>query len=127
MLELNQEHYQSQASLLVNKNVTTLPVEKNININPQSSEKVEKIVEVTETNADQKDEQREALVGYIGYQSKKTQAEIYLSVALDEKVSLDNGTKEMYKSLKEVQEQNNAVKAYAAYMQTPEKEPRFSA
>ena len=63
----------------------------------------------------QKDAQREYAAGYINYKSKQTQAEIYLSVAIDDKVELSSGTSDIIKSLRDVQKQNNIVEAYATY------------
>jgi len=62
-----------------------------------------------------KDAQRGVAVDYIDAQSKKSQVEIYLSVATDDKVSLDNDTASVIESLRDVQKQNNAVEAYATY------------
>jgi len=66
----------------------------------------------------QKDETRDNFVDYVGYQSKKTQAEIYLSTAIDSEVDLGGiDTKTMIESLRETQTQNNTVQAYAQYQE----------
>ena len=123
---------QAQSSLLVNKNVGTLPVEKEVETTPEEfleiKDSVQGVIATSqEEEQSQKDAKREAFVGLVGLNSRQTQAEIYLSVALEKSVSLGNDNLEMMKSLQKVQDQNNAIKAYAAYMQTSEKEPRFSA
>jgi hypothetical protein len=76
----------------------------------------------------QKDQLREYAVGVTGYRSKQTQAEIYLSVATESDVSLGSDTK-VLESLRDVQKQNNAIQAYAAYQENQESlkpTPRFS-
>ena len=66
--------------------------------------------------AAQKDEQRATATGYLAHQSKKSQVEIYLAVASDNKVELGNdSTASIIESLRDVQKQNNAVEAYATY------------
>ena len=61
------------------------------------------------------DNTRGAAVDYVAYQSQKSQVEIYLSVATNSKVDLDDGTSSIIESLRDVQKQNNAVEAYATY------------
>ena len=65
-----------------------------------------------------KDATRENAVDYVAYQSKKSQVEIYLSVATDSKVDLDDGTATLIESLRETQKQNNTVQAYAQYQES---------
>ena len=62
-----------------------------------------------------KDAQRAFFINQVGTQSKKTQVEIYLSVATEEKVSLQNNTLDSLQILRDIQKQNQAVEAYAAY------------
>jgi len=64
-----------------------------------------------------KDANRGVAADYIGYQSKKSQVEIYLSVAANSKVDLNDGTATIIESLRETQKQNNAVEAYAQYQE----------
>jgi len=128
----NIQGYMEQASLLTNKNVVTLPIEKEIETTPEEfleiKDNVQEVSATAQEDAQaQKDAQRENFVGLVGLNSRQTQAEIYLSVALDESVSLGTDNSEMMKSLQKVQDQNNAIKAYAAYAQAPEAELRFSA
>jgi len=124
---------QAQSSLLVNKNVVTLPVEKDIETTPEEFSEIKNSIEEVSATAQEedqahKDAQREAFAGILGHQSKQTQAEIYLSVALDAEVSLGNDNLKMIKSLQNVQQQNNAVKAYAAYNESLSTiAPRYSA
>ncbi len=64
----------------------------------------------------QKDAQRGTATDYLSNQSKKSQVEIYLAVASDNKVEFgDNDTASIIESLRDVQKQNNAVEAYATY------------
>lgn len=65
---------------------------------------------------EQKDQLRKTAVNYLDHQSKKSQVEIYLSVAADNsKNSTQDSTAQLLSSLRDVQKQNNAVAAYAAY------------
>jgi len=65
----------------------------------------------------QKDSARETATGFLAASSKKSQVEIYLSVATDGKVSQDNATADVISELRDVQKQNNAVQAYATYQE----------
>jgi len=64
---------------------------------------------------EQKDELRQTAVNYLDSQSKKSQVEIYLSVATGEESSNQNSTAQAISSLRDVQKQNDAVEAYATY------------
>lgn len=64
---------------------------------------------------EEKDELRKVAVGYLAHQSKKSQIEIYLSVATGEDSSNQNSTAQAVSSLRDVQKQNDAVEAYATY------------
>ena len=64
----------------------------------------------------EKDAMRGNATDYLAHQSKKSQVEIYLAVATDNKVEFgDNDTASIIESLRDVQKQNNAVEAYATY------------
>lgn len=76
----------------------------------------EKKTVVPEMNQEQKDQARSNMVGLIEHQSKKSQVEIYLSVATDSKVE-SNDTMNSINTLRDVQKQNNAVAAYATYQE----------
>jgi len=65
----------------------------------------------------QKDDVRGTVVDYAAYQSKKSQVEIYLSVATDSNVEIGNDTATILESLRETQKQNNTVQAYAQYQE----------
>ena len=82
----------------------------------QDSEKQAQLDAQAAESQAKKDAQREAAAGLIAHESKQTQAEIYLSVMADSKVSLGNddlvGTIEV---LRDIQKQNNTVAAYATY------------
>jgi len=73
--------------------------------------------DLKEQNQEQKEAKRQYFVAALGHQSKTTQAEIYLSVALEENISLGNDTSVMIESLEKTQQQNRAVQAYAAYQE----------
>ena len=77
----------------------------------------------------QKSSQRETATNFLANQSKKSQVEIYLSVATDSKAEVgSNGdTVSILESLRDVQKQNNAVAAYATYQenQNPTKIAQF--
>lgn len=65
---------------------------------------------------EQKNQLRKTAVNYLDHQSKKSQVEIYLSAAADNsKNSTEDSTAQLLSSLRDVQKQNNAVAAYAAY------------
>jgi len=65
----------------------------------------------------QKDAQRGTAVDYLAASSKKSQVEIYLSVATDGNYESDNSTANVINELRDVQKQNNAVQAYASYQE----------
>ncbi|WP_456453383.1 hypothetical protein [Hydrogenimonas sp.] len=76
----------------------------------------EKLDDTKESYRAQRDALRELTVGYVGVQSKKTQWEIYLSGMSEGEVGSDapSGV-EFYQMLRDIQQQNNTIKAYAAY------------
>jgi len=69
-----------------------------------------------------KDAQKDYAAGYLSHHSKQTQVEIYLSVATDSNVSLGSNTASIIESLRDVQQQNNRVEAYATYKENQENE-----
>jgi hypothetical protein len=69
--------------------------------------------DLTEATERREDEIRQLAVGYTAIQSKKSQFEIYMSGSTEEKPS----TVEFMRTLRDIQEQNNTIKAYAAYQE----------
>ena len=106
----------SQGNLINNKDgeiVLTPQGETNL-----ASVQDEKALEESEASQEQKDNQRAVATGVLAHQSKQSQVEIYLAVATDGKVSLgQDDTASIIESLRDVQKQNNAVEAYAAYQE----------
>ena len=104
----------SQGNLISDK-------EGKISLTPQgetnlNNAKADKATEVAAEEQAQKDALRGVAVDYTAAQSKKSQVEIYLSVATDGEVSFgDDKTPSIIESLRDVQKQNNAVEAYATY------------
>jgi len=78
------------------------------------------INEYQDKKQQQKDNLRAFTMDYVGVQSKKTQAQIYLSVALDENVDLTQDIK-MYDSLQDIKKQNDTIKGYALYKELQQK------
>ncbi len=76
-----------------------------------------KVEQTQEEEQAKKDEQRGLAVDYLESQSKKSRAEIYLSVSHDSKESSLGSTANIISSLRDVQKQNNAVQAYATYQE----------
>jgi len=68
----------------------------------------------------QKDALRSFSVDYLEASSKKSQVEIYLAVATDGDYDSDNETADVISNLREVQQQNDAVQAYATYKEAQE-------
>ena len=78
----------------------------------------DKQTEAADKTQAEKDQLRMAMVNDLEKQSKKTQVEIYLSVATDSKVELGgNSTIDSLNILRDVQKQNNSVAAYATYQE----------
>lgn len=109
-------------------NPITLPVQPqeakytsgDISLTPQgetniANAKDEAQVAKAEETQEQKDTQGDVAVDYLGAQSKKSQVEIYLSVATDSNVEIGNDTASIIETLRDVQRQNNAVEAFATY------------
>jgi hypothetical protein len=90
--------------------------------------KADNAAEEATASQEQKDAQRSTATDYLAHQSKKSQVEIYLAVASESKVELENdSTASIIESLRDVQKQNNAVEAYATYKenQNPTKIAHF--
>lgn len=69
-----------------------------------------------ETQAN-RDSARESATNFLAASSKKSQVEIYLAVATDGTSSSNNKTADVISELRDVQKQNNAVQAYATYLE----------
>ncbi len=90
-----------------------LTPEQKLDLQDRLAEKAQGIKENLDA---QRDAMRELTVRYVGMQSKKTQWEIYLRGMSGEEVDTGIGDGvEFYNTLREIREQNNAVKAYTAY------------
>ena len=63
------------------------------------------------------DAQHQLFAEPLGHKSKMTQADIYLSLALENDVSLSHSNELMQESLKKVQDQSKSVQAYSAYQE----------
>jgi trehalose/maltose hydrolase-like predicted phosphorylase len=98
-----------------------------LSITPQGKTNLNNIQEEKATQADeltqaQKDERRGEATQVLAHQSKKSQVEIYMSVATDSDVNLENNTtSSVIETLRETQKQNQAVQAYATYQQNQAK------
>ena len=106
----------SNGNLIRNEegSVTLTPQGENNRANNQEAHAAEEQAQ----NQAQQDAKRETGVDYIERQSKKSQVEIYLAVATDNKVEFgDDKTPSIIESLRDVQKQNNAVAAYATYQE----------
>ena len=99
--------------------------EGNLSLTPQgelnvaNAQQAKADAAATETQA-KKDDVRGNVVDYAAYQSKKSQVEIYLSVATDSKVEIggsDAATVSVLESLRQTQKENNIVQAYAQYQE----------
>jgi len=96
--------------------------EGNISLTPQGEVNLGNAIDDKKTQVEQeeqakKDAFRSSVVDYVGMQSKKSQAEIYLSVATDSDMDLGGAkdTAQVLESLRDIQKQNNLVQAYAIY------------
>jgi len=89
-----------------------------VNLNNAKDAKAE---EIALSEQEQKDNRRATLVDYTEAQSKKSQVEIYLSVASEGEISFnDSELPSILDSLRDVQKQNNAIEAYATYQENQE-------
>ena len=78
----------------------------------------ETIEQYTQDKEAKKDELRAFLADYAGVQSKKNQWDIYMSVMTESDVDTSNDSSiDFLKNLRDVQEQNNRVAAYALYQE----------
>ena len=112
---MNTINYQNQTII---QNPVTLPVEDTISPQEQAQareERLDNAIGLQEELQMQADEQRQLLVASVARQSRQTQTEIYLAVALEQDVNLQKETHYMLESLQRTQDQNNAVRAYAVY------------
>jgi len=83
----------------------------------------EKATQYQEERQAKKDDARAFLADYAGVQSKKNQWDIYMSVMTDSDVDTSNdNTIDFLKELRDVQQQNNRVEAYALYQEMGLKE-----
>lgn len=95
----------------------------NTDVSPEKRLETENKIDDKQTvladkSQEEKDQLRSTMVDRIEHQSKKTQVEIYLSVATDSNVELaGNSTVDSLKTLRDVQKQNNTVEAYATYQE----------
>ena len=109
----NKEIYEaSQGNLIRNDDEVVLTPQGQNNV---ANVKADNAAEAEAQTQAKQDQKRENGVDYIAQQSKQSQVEIYLSVATDSDVSVGNDTSSIIESLRDVQKQNNAVEAYAAY------------
>ena len=76
----------------------------------------DKVADYEDETQAKKDDMRAFLADYAGVQSKKNQWDIYMSVMTDSEVDTSNDDSiNFLKNLRDVQEQNNRVEAYALY------------
>ncbi len=111
----NKEIYEASQGNAIRKDdeVVLTPQGQNNIANAQE----DKATEAEAQTQAKQDQMRETGVDYIAHQSKQSQIEIYLSVATDSDVSVGNDTPSVIESLRDVQKQNQAVEAYAAYQE----------
>ena len=94
---------------------TDISTEKRLEIENRVDDKK---IAVTDKSQEEKDQLRGVMVDRLEHQSKKTQVEIYLSVATDSNVKLgESSTKDSLNILRDVQKQNNEVVAHATYQE----------
>ncbi|WP_300364585.1 hypothetical protein [Hydrogenimonas sp.] len=115
--------YQQPVAIPGKPDLITIPEFEKPELSPENRLKLqdriaEKIDDVKTGLQEQRDALRELTVGYIGTQSKKTQWEIYMSVTTEADMDSDAPSGiEFYQTLRDIQKQNNVVKAYAAYQE----------
>jgi hypothetical protein len=91
----------------------TLPTEAKMKLQERVDEKR---TEVGDTLQSQKDAIRQYTAAYVGAQSKKTQFEIYMNNTTDSELDSDTPTGiEFMQTLRDIQKQNNTIKAFSAY------------
>ena len=95
--------------------------EGNLSVTPQGQNNINNAVDNQQAQTataeqDKKDAQRGVAVDYTASQSKKSQMEIAMAVASDNQSSVaNNETAAVVETLRDVQQQNNNVQAYATY------------
>ena len=91
-----------------------IPIEKQMEIKDNISQKMQ---EYQQERQAQKNDARAFLTDYAGIQSAKTQFEILLEGinSEDDVLSNDENMIESIQTLRDIQEQNNTVQAYATY------------
>jgi len=78
----------------------------------------EKTGEIRDNVEDQRDRLRQVTVGYAAIDSKKSQFEIYMNGMTGGDLESDNDNAfQFYDRLREIQKQNNTIRAYAAYQE----------
>lgn len=112
----NKEIYEgSQGNLVRRDGEVSLTPQGQNNID---SNKAEKEAQADAQTQATKDAHRGVAVDYLAASSKQSQVEIYLAVATNGKYdSGDNTTADVISELRDVQKQNNAVQAFAAYQE----------
>jgi len=116
-------HFASEDIYKASKGNLVVGKDGDIVLTPQGQNNISNAIdaknaEIAQENQAQKDAQKDLAVDYLGAQSKKSQVEIYLAVALDNKADLKEDAKaSIFETLRDVQKQNNAVQAYAAYQE----------
>lgn len=111
----NKEVYEASQGNVVRNNSGELAVtpQGQTNLNNAQEAKATQTAEQVQAS---KDSQRDNATNILSTQSKKSQVEIYLSVASEGNDNpIENNTASIIESLRDVQKQNNAVEAYAAY------------
>ena len=119
---------QNYENILPQYNTLNLSARENLETNDKEKmvENVNASLDLNDEQQAQNDAQRQLFVAALGHKSKMTQAEIYLSVALEKDVSLNTTNEIMLESLKKTQDENKAIQAYAAYQEAQNPvQPRF--
>jgi len=125
-LETN-NYLQLQSYQRTKENPSILPIQNPIEeeLSPEEKLNLQKELEAVQTQKEQEEQaQKDALRGfvvdYVGVQSKKTQAEIYLSGMLENDVDLTNDVT-LLESLRDVKKQNDFINGYATYKELQDK------
>jgi len=113
----NQDVYEASQGNLIRDNDGDLALTPQGEVNVDTKQEAN-AAEVAADEQAKKDAQRGFATDALAHQSKQTQVEIYLSVATDSQVSVnDNGMSDSIEILRDIQKQNNAVESYAAYQE----------
>ncbi|WP_353661312.1 hypothetical protein [Hydrogenimonas sp. SS33] len=93
----------------------TQPVKKPVSIPESAVEEgaAEKVEEIRDAARERNDALRQPTVGHIGLQSKKNRFDIDMNDISG--TSHDTAAITFYQTLRDIEKQNNTVKAYAAY------------